>query len=131
MGDGVSLLYDPSHGGLVLLDPAAGRSWLLDDYRRWLPLEHAPLDALKAALGEIEVPPRPADLGPLRKPPTRAELDPAQPPIWRNTDHLAPWFAYYDKGEEAVVLYPYLAESLYCLPVAEIPGEITCLASHP
>ena len=131
MGDGVQLVYDEAHGQLVLLDPASTHSWFLEDYRRWLPLEHKALEPLREKLGEVEQAPRPAKIEALRTPPSRAEFDLQQPPVWRNTDHLAPWFATYDKSEQAIVLYPYLAEATFCHPVQGMPGEKVCLASHP
>jgi hypothetical protein len=132
MGDGVQLLFDADRGQMILLDPASTRSWLLEkDYRRWLPLEHEPLAALAEQLGTLEeVPSSTEPLDPLRTPPSRAELDAKRPPIWRNTDHLAPWFASYDLERHAIVLYPYRPKGVFCLPVQGRPGETVCLASH-
>ena len=131
MGDGVQLLYDGDRRQMILLDPASTQSWILEkDYRRWVPLEHEPLKALAEQLGELESVSIEAPLEPLRTPPTRTELDAPKPPTWRNTDHIAPWFATYDLERHAIVVFPYRPEGVFCLPVQGQPGETVCLASH-
>jgi len=130
VGDGVQLVYDADHKQMVLLDPASTHSWKLDHYRRWVPFEHEPLPVLAEQLRELESVPLPREVSDLRTPPTRAELDAVRPPIWRNTDHVAPWFATYDIDRHAIVVFPYRPEGVFCLPVQGKPGETVCLASH-
>jgi len=130
MGDGVQLVYDGDRDQMILLDPASTRSWLLEDYRRWVPLEHEPLKPLAEQLGELEEAVIEGPSVPLRVPPARSELDAVRPPIWRNTDHIAPWFATYDLDRHAIVVYPYRPEGVFCLPVQDQPGETVCLSSH-
>jgi len=130
MGDGVQLVYDADHKQMVLLDPASVHSWKLDHYRRWVPFEHEPLAVLADQLAELESVPLPREVSDLRTPPTRAELDAVLPPIWRNTDHLAPWFAAYDLDRHTIVVYPYRPEGVFCLPVGDDTSETVCLASH-
>ena len=130
MGDGVQLVYDADHKQMVLLDPASVHSWKLNHYRRWVPFEHEPLAVLADQLAELESVPLPREVSDLRTPPTRAELDAVLPPIWRNTDHLAPWFAAYDLDRHTIVVYPYRPEGVFCLPVGDDTSETVCLASH-
>ena len=130
MGDGVQLVFDSDRKQMVLLDPASTRSWILEDNRRWASFEHDPLRPLAEQLGQLEHVSAAAETQAPRIPATRAEFDNLPPPIWRNTDHVAPWFAAYDLDRHAIVLYPYLPEAVFCLPVRDKPGETVCLSSH-